>query len=394
MLRRLLILLALAVLATAQGTPPETLRPGRVTAASLTALLANRLGSAHPPAAVTLRDATVAGPLDLSDWNVPFLLRFEHCVFDGDLTFDHFRTERSLLFAGCAFRGRTRFTEIHLGRDFEATGCRFLATGSDDPVTFLQSAVGDDFSLNGSTFEGAINLRHLDVGRDLYLQDCTFRGRSFDRPSIVDVKLAGAKIGHFLRIDHDLDVNPRLRFSINDCHFDAIFAQVPKGNTEEGEQARMLRMLDDLTYRAEAYDLVEREFKRRGRDDLADGVYVHGQDRALAESSGFDFVRLAVLKFVAGYGRRPALAFAWCLLAILLGAFVFHTQAEEEGRGRRPIGSFWYSLDFFVPLVSVTGKEPEPPKEGFARTYVRIHRLLGWLLLPIALATVSGVVHP
>jgi len=354
------------------------------------------------PSSLTIRNAHITGGFDLSEWDLPFILRFIDCSFLGDVDFARYRTTASLLFRHCDFQGQAIFSEVHIERDFSAENCHFngtkrtMALSDNEPTTFVHGRIGDDFSVNGSQFKGVLNLKHLNVGRDLYLQDTTYQGAEPDPDGdpgqVYLVPLAGTQIGHFLRIDHVLDINPATRIQVADCTFAGIFAQTNVKSTEEKEELFMLKMLEDLEYRAGSYDLIEHEFIRRGRPDLADDVYMHGKDRETAGARGFAKVKNLVLKYVAGYGRQPALAFTWCFAAVLIGAFVFVRDEGGKRDGRRYLRSFWYSLDLFVPVISVSGRDPEPPKSPFARSYVRIHRLLGWLLLPIALAAITGIV--
>lgn len=363
-----------------------------------------RLEAKEPTASLTFRNAKIDGNLNLSDWSVPFILRFSQCTFQGQIDFSRFASERSLIFDRCVFQRGANFSLMRVGRDLRAENCQFRgvskssADRDSEPTSFIHCLVSDNFSLSGSEFLGSVNLRHLSVGRDLYLQDTVYHSPESDpdggAEDIYLVKLEGTQIGHFLRIDRILDDHPRTRIAVNDCNFAGIFAQTKKGSTEAKEEAIMLDMLEGMPYRAESYSLIEHEFVRRGRHDLADDVYIHGQDRETADASPFTFARFRglALKFVAGYGRKPALAFAWCLIAILVGAVVFLREETEQSERKRYLSAFWYSLDLFIPVVSVNGKPPEPPEGPFAHSYVRIHRLLGWLLLPIALAAISGIV--
>jgi hypothetical protein len=55
---------------------------------------------------------------------------------------------------------------------------------------------------------------------------------------------------------------------------------------------------------------------------------------------------------------------------------------------------FWYSLDLFLPLSTLPDAEIWAPKEGdrFRSIYSRVHSVLGWILIPIGLAVITGVI--
>jgi hypothetical protein len=57
--------------------------------------------------------------------------------------------------------------------------------------------------------------------------------------------------------------------------------------------------------------------------------------------------------------------------------------------------SVWYSLDLFIPYIDlgVASKWRPKPKETKVVVYSRIHLILGWLVLPIALFAISGLIR-
>ena len=71
------------------------------------------------------------------------------------------------------------------------------------------------------------------------------------------------------------------------------------------------------------------------------------------------------------------------------------TQKPEDGpryAGRyHPI---WYSLARFLPFVSLEDAKIWTPKvhRRFARLYMRLHIILGYLLIPIGIAAWTGII--
>ncbi len=55
---------------------------------------------------------------------------------------------------------------------------------------------------------------------------------------------------------------------------------------------------------------------------------------------------------------------------------------------------FWYSVDLFVPLTRLHATNMWRPKSDRWWTwhYLRIHHLLGWILIPLGLAAITGLV--
>lgn len=64
--------------------------------------------------------------------------------------------------------------------------------------------------------------------------------------------------------------------------------------------------------------------------------------------------------------------------------------AEHAGRKYSP---FWYSVDVYLPIIKLRDAEIWKPKEEYVMTNVwrRIHTILGWALIPIAIAVWTGM---
>ena len=58
-----------------------------------------------------------------------------------------------------------------------------------------------------------------------------------------------------------------------------------------------------------------------------------------------------------------------------------------------PYSPFWYSVDLFLPLIKLQDAELWKPRDEarFARFWSRLHTMLGWALIPIALAAWTGM---
>ena len=59
---------------------------------------------------------------------------------------------------------------------------------------------------------------------------------------------------------------------------------------------------------------------------------------------------------------------------------------------KQPFSPFWYSLDLFLPLIDLHAARYWIPKPGAAitRFYSRVHILLGWIFVPLFLASWFG----
>jgi len=98
------------------------------------------------------------------------------------------------------------------------------------------------------------------------------------------------------------------------------------------------------------------------------------------------------------YGRRPELAFIWSAFIVSIGYFVFRPkeamelqQPEATSQNFNPLR---YSLDLFLPFIDLQAANVWLPKQGryFAQHYMRVHTILVWILIPIGLAALTGII--
>ncbi len=190
-------------------------------------------------------------------------------------------------------------------------------------------------------------------------------------------------------------------------------------NNEE-TLAYLLNLANQSTYSAQVYGRLEQYFAEQALLDYADQVYINQRQRLRRESDnlfkkGWDLF----LEYTVGYGRRPELAFIWSAAFVLFGFFIFRKERGMdlvEAPGIRQINLFstvarrrnltpklgdkeyysplWYSLDLFLPFVDLKMAEKWTPKPGrrFARHYMRFQTIAGWILIPIAILSITGIV--
>ena len=60
----------------------------------------------------------------------------------------------------------------------------------------------------------------------------------------------------------------------------------------------------------------------------------------------------------------------------------------------RVYNRFCYSLGLFLSVVDLQADKVRKPKadQTFLRNYVRVHALLGWILIPIVFAALAGLI--
>jgi len=67
-------------------------------------------------------------------------------------------------------------------------------------------------------------------------------------------------------------------------------------------------------------------------------------------------------------------------------------SVAKDGAEPATYSRFWYSLELFLPVVDLgVAKSWRPKNENrHLLAYARIHQLAGWVLIPVALAALTG----
>ena len=172
------------------------------------------------------------------------------------------------------------------------------------------------------------------------------------------------------------------------------------GNEPESHKA-LLKLADQSAYTADVYSNLEEFFLRQGYRADADDAFIAGKRREREEyfRSGHWFRWLGswMLDLLVGYGRRPWQAGIPCAVLIALGCALFSPEAMElqsPANTPRVYSRFWYSLGLFLPFVDLQANKVWKPKQDrtFLRNYMRVHILLGWILVPLVLAALTGLI--
>ena len=100
-----------------------------------------------------------------------------------------------------------------------------------------------------------------------------------------------------------------------------------------------------------------------------------------------------------GNGYHPEYALRWAIPIILFGAVLFRPQRMQPIKtddGDHGFNSLLYSIDLFVPGVNLEFAKAWVPqaKWKWLRAWMHIQKLLGWVVVPIALVALTGIVKP
>ena len=156
---------------------------------------------------------------------------------------------------------------------------------------------------------------------------------------------------------------------------------------------------DNAGYSARPYQQLQQAFADAGRPDLADLAYESMKDKERA-SGHLSLVQKCVswvLSLLVRYGREPIRALYASIGFIVLGWIIFRQRRFVDPKvpedQEKVFDPFWYSLDLFLPLSTLPDADTWVPKQDdqFRCIYARVHSLLGWILIPIGLAAITGL---
>jgi len=164
--------------------------------------------------------------------------------------------------------------------------------------------------------------------------------------------------------------------------------------------------LQKASYFEAAYTSYEASLKVRGRSDAADGVYFAMRDRRRftewhdatgiwdTVTAGFNYLVGFGHKWLFGYGRSWTYPLVWCLAFIFTGAFIFQEaeRMEKVNAEAHPFSATWYSIDTFVPFLSLgvaNGWRPKPECR-FLLFYSKFLSLTGLVFLSAMAGALTG----
>jgi len=164
--------------------------------------------------------------------------------------------------------------------------------------------------------------------------------------------------------------------------------------------------LQKASYYEAAYTSYEASLKARGRSDSADGVYFAMRDRRRYTewrdasgiwetiTAGFNYLVGFGHKWLFGYGRSWTYPLVWCVVFIITGAFIFQDaeRMEKVNAEAHPFSPSWYSIDIFVPVLSLGVASGWRPKGEyrFLLFYSKFLSLAGLLFLTAMVGALTG----
>jgi hypothetical protein len=338
-------------------------------------------------------------------WNNEVDFEGMHATSDFELT------DASYNFPGKPFQvylaevdGRTLFTGFRSGAGLKLTHNQFSdleITGRDDQtfdvIDLSSTVVTGDLSM-GSLTTNELNMNGSTIGDSTTIQNVKVNNK---------LDMSNTSIGIF-NMDNFLWPNDPDSFNLRGMTYSDI-GLVKNSKDElvdlelnERNWTILKDMVEQSAYSPQAYRTLSQFLTEKGHPDWAADVELARKERErnqiLKPPPYGPWLWSWFLYIFSGYGQRPQFAFAWSALVIFIGTLVFRREEDmvvlEGHHARPPYNPFLYSFALFLPYIDleIASKWDPKPDRIFATHYKHVHRLLGWILMPIALLTFGGII--
>ena len=331
-----------------------------------------------------------------------FDARFAH--FNGQASFWKLKVNGDAMFDGTSFGDAAIFHGAEVTKDFEVVDSAVF-TDSKQVVDFSSMNIGGNARFLKVVFAGGLSLSRTSVTGNLELGEFRAEG-----PGVKDLSVV--KTDNL--IFQNISVAPP--YFINGMSYRLLFAP----------QDEVLRFVDGAEYDANnpnIYKNLEGFYQQQGNLEGAKAVHVAWKKR---ESSVLGPCTLCLnrnsrlfghpsqyllnwfLYVTTVYGQHLEVALLWSVGFIGAGYLVFrrrewmeatHSKSNKVLRFKREFNQqnynpWWYSIALFLPVVSLRDKDDWIPKADRwkSRIYMRLHIIFGYLLIPIGLAALTGLI--
>jgi len=382
---------------------------------------------------VMIEGAIVRELLDLRNAEIAHDTRLVRCRLEGGVNFSKSIFADRLSLEGTVFPAAANFEEMKIGRGFNLQTAVFQRGANFDQVE-----VTGVLQAGGAAFEDAsavVNFSNLKIGGPAFLTNAMFAGAVDFKGSRFggDLRLDGARFTHAkafasfegLKVEGNTSL-ARAQFagyaSLKDSRFNsldltgvrwpereygewlwlngAVYQRITAG-AERNSSSNLLALVNRAAHRSaystDIYASLAEFYRREGYPREANQFLIAQKRREREEAlHGMEYCWSLFLDWFVGYGRSPGRALFWSALIVAVGMVVFRPQRMEPRTTTLKTdcySAFWYSVDLFLPLIKLRDAEMWKPRDHlwFVRFWSRLHTMLGWALIPIALAAWTGM---
>jgi hypothetical protein len=323
-----------------------------------------------------------------------------------------------------------------------ANSVAFEATRFEAAVTLARLEVGSDFTMRAPVFACAdgcgcaaedtncksVRIREIDTKGTVAVRDARFERTTrigpIDGPLLVSMKgghstapltLEGVQARAKLELAGLEGAGPLELLSLKAPTLDlqglrstgAKDAMVIEGldfeHLDVGQYEAFRQLLREMRYRPTTYDRLADYLKHEGRADEARALRIEGKKRELEEgprrTGGYIAWAWNAFIFVTlGGGFAPERTFIALMLLIAAARWLYRDPARMRYRGKdepNPYSPLGYSLDLVLPIMKLDDARDWAPnvEERGRLVATRVFRVLGFVLVPLLVAALTGIVH-
>ena len=304
-------------------------------------------------------------------------------LFYGQADFSSLKCRRLVCPSAC-FRGEVMFNELECTETGRFAGARFT---SEQAVDFSHVHFGGSLEFNRANFGGPVTLEAARISGALNLEEASFTKV---------VHLYYTRIGT-LALQATFPFAQEGCVNLRGCSFD----------TFHGETSRAYQLVDAQCpgwFSRDPYLQLEKYYRSVGDEDVARNVYRKGHEdyrkynkcRWSLPTNITDWL----WKALTGYGVEIWRLLAIAGLSLIIGTVLFHLQGAlspaSDTSGLITWHKGWlypfaFSLDLFLPLVNLHIDENWVPEGILLQSYAILHAMVGWLVIPLLLAALAGI---
>ena len=352
---------------------------------------------------IFLKRAIFKGNLDFisAECGVQFEADSMQCVLSNSIAvFGGMKVQNSMDIDYAVFKGEANFTFVTIGNAFYARGVTFSSVMKR--TSFNSIKVNGGMLLNGSNFLGGVTFGHAIIGSSLELNNTTFSGfANFTSANVAGDFLLDNSVFAYEKTDFS---NVRISGTVQ--LINTKFYGIPilggmnydKLLITDGRESwsEFLKLVQRAPFHTGNYKNLEVYLNRIGESEFADEVFIAQKNRESIDKTFGPQMWDKILDFLVGYGRKPERAIYWSLVFIFTGAWVFRRD-KMICRNKEDIvpqyNPVLYSIEIFLPFLNLFSADAWIPKpnEKWTWMYLRVHRFIGWILVPLGLASLTGL---
>lgn len=362
---------------------------------------------------IAFNGSTFEGVANLAGARIGGNADFTDAQFKQKASFNSTQVDGDALFNPATFEGETDFTGAYIGGYAVFTKAQFK-----QKVSFNGTQVDWLAFFNPATFEGEADFKRTRIGHSFLFNEAKFKKEaSFDGAHIEgdtyfpgtvfadNVSFQGTSFkAIFFEYNGKVMAPLKAKIDLRGCKYDRID---PISIWEQ-----LMEYLEP--YDRQPFTQLEETFRMSGEDGLVNDVYYERKRREsgqkkLQKNPGIWLMdRLHWL--LTGYGVRLQYLIVWIILLLAIGTVIFHLNGAvipnpnlksppewDSQNALSYLEAFWVSFSTFLPVEIPSGADWIPSSQIYGllgikfTTFATLLKLTGWILVPVGIAGISGL---